>query len=65
MQPGQKVRVLTGPLANHVGKLIEADENGRVQILLEMMGSSVIVRALGRTLAPIIREAPRPFTARD
>ena len=54
MQPGQKVRLLTGPLADHVGRLIEADENGRVQILLEMMGSSVIVRALGRTLAPIV-----------
>ena len=53
MQPGQKVRVLTGPLANHIGKLIEADEQGRVQILLQMMGGSVVVRALARTLAPI------------
>ena len=54
MQPGQKVRLLTGPLANHVGTLIEADEQGRVQILLEIMGSRLVARASARALAPIL-----------
>jgi transcriptional antiterminator RfaH len=53
MQPPQKVRVLTGPLANSVGELIEADEQGRVRILLEIMGSPLVVRVNARTLAPI------------
>ena len=53
MQPPQKVRVLTGPLANHVGELIGADEQGRVRILLEIMGSPQVVRVDAHALAPI------------
>lgn len=53
IQPGGNVRILTGPFAEQVGKLIRTDPQGRVQILLEIMGAQVIVHSAGRQLAPI------------
>src|SRR5262245_51772822 len=40
---GQQVRILSGPLADFVGTLERLDEAGRVQVLLEMMGTVVPV----------------------
>jgi transcriptional antiterminator RfaH len=40
---GQQVRILSGPFADFVGTLERLDEAGRVQVLLEMMGTSVPV----------------------
>ena len=40
---GQPVRILSGPFADFVGTLERLDEAGRVQVLLEMMGTSVPV----------------------
>ena len=38
---GQHVRVVSGPLAETVGKLERLDGNGRVRVLLEIMGGQV------------------------
>lgn len=38
---GQSVRIKDGPLAQAVGKLIRLDANGRVRVLLEIMGGQV------------------------
>jgi transcriptional antiterminator RfaH len=53
IRPGQNVRILTGPFAERVGRLIEADDQDRVQVLLDAMGASVVVRATGEALAPV------------
>jgi transcription elongation factor/antiterminator RfaH len=38
---GQSVRILTGPFADFVGTLNQLDDNGRVRVLLDMMGSKI------------------------
>lgn len=53
MQPGQKVRILTGPFAERIGELRHADDKNRVQILLDVMGVQVTVRATTQALAPV------------
>ena len=49
---GDSVRILTGPFADRVGKLLHIDERKRVQILLEMMGTKIVVRSNGDALVP-------------
>ena len=49
---GQQVRILSGPLADFVGTLERLDEAGRVQVLLQMMGTVVPVRLQRSALAP-------------
>jgi len=49
---GQAVRILSGPFADMVGKLERMDAAGRVQVLLEMMGTAVPVTLQRATLAP-------------
>ena len=53
MQPGQKVRVLTGPFAGRIGELVRADDKNRVHILLDVMGAQLMVRANKQALAPV------------
>jgi len=43
LQPGQSVRVVTGPFAQLVGTLDRLDANGRVRVLLKTMGGRVPV----------------------
>jgi len=40
---GKTVRILSGPFADFVGTLARLDDSGRVQVLLQMMGTSVRV----------------------
>lgn len=40
--PGQPVRVISGPLAELIGKLASLDDKGRVRVLLEIMGGEVV-----------------------
>jgi transcription antitermination factor NusG len=40
---GQRVRILSGPVADFVGTLERLDEAGRVRVLLAMMGTAVPV----------------------
>jgi transcriptional antiterminator RfaH len=39
---GQSVRVIVGPLAETIGELVRLDANGRVRVLLEIMGGKVL-----------------------
>ena len=43
LQEGQAIRVTAGPFAQLVGKLEHLDDQGRVRVLLEMMGGTVPV----------------------
>src|SRR5215467_11198728 len=49
---GQQVRILFGPFADFVGTLERLDGAGRVQVLLEMMGTSVPVALHRSALLP-------------
>ena len=46
---GQSVRILSGPFTDFVGVLSRLDGNGRVRVLLNLMGSTVPV-ALTRSV---------------
>jgi transcriptional antiterminator RfaH len=52
LRKGQQVRILSGPFADFVGTLARLDENGRVRVLLEMMGTAVPVALHRSALAP-------------
>lgn len=41
LREGQAIRVLTGPFANVLGRLDRLDANGRVRVLLDIMGGEV------------------------
>jgi transcription elongation factor/antiterminator RfaH len=49
---GQRVRILSGPFADFAGTLARLDAAGRVQVLLEMMGTEVPVTLSRSALAP-------------
>jgi transcription elongation factor/antiterminator RfaH len=49
---GKHVRILTGPFADFVGTLERLDGAGRVQVLLELMGTAVPVSLHRSALAP-------------
>jgi transcription elongation factor/antiterminator RfaH len=49
---GQRVRILSGPFADFAGTLARLDDAGRVQVLLEMMGTEVPVTLSRSALAP-------------
>ena len=49
---GQQVRILSGPFADLVGNLKILNEAGRVQVLLQMMGSVIPVVLHRSALAP-------------
>jgi transcriptional antiterminator RfaH len=49
---GQQVRVLTGPFADFIGTLDRLNADGRVRLLLEMMGTAVPVTLHRSALAP-------------
>jgi transcriptional antiterminator RfaH len=38
---GQSVRVIAGPLADAIGRLVRLDGHGRVQVLLEILGGQI------------------------
>lgn len=41
LEVGQQVRILSGAFADTIGTLQRLDDNGRVQVLLELMGGEV------------------------
>jgi transcription antitermination factor NusG len=49
---GQHVRLLAGPFAEMIGRLHWLDDAGRVEVLLELLGSQVRVRARADVLVP-------------
>ena len=49
---GQRVRILSGPLADFTATIMRLDARRRVDVLLEIMGSAVSVSVDRSTLAP-------------
>lgn len=41
LREGQAVRIKDGPMAQAVGRLVRLDANGRVRVLLEIMGGQI------------------------
>jgi transcriptional antiterminator RfaH len=48
LEIGEKVRILSGPFADTLCRLVHLDEKGRVHVLLEIMGTEVTAQ-LGRS----------------
>jgi transcription antitermination factor NusG len=53
MAPGDRVRLVTGPFAGQLGTLQRLNSAGRVQVLLEMMGSQIPTKVQLRSLIPV------------
>lgn len=53
MKPGDKVKFLSGPFADMVGALEQMDANGRVLVLLDILGRASHVRAKAADLLPV------------
>lgn len=49
---GAQVRVVAGPLAQAFGELVKLDANGRVRVLLDIMGGKVLTVLERSSLAP-------------
>ena len=52
LKQGDAVKVIAGPFAEFVGQLQQLDENGRVRVLLEILGGRVSVALPRGLLAP-------------
>jgi len=52
LEIGQEVRILSGPFAETLCRLVHLDEKGRVRVLLEIMGGQVPVQLDRRQVAP-------------
>ena len=50
---GQKVRILAGPFAERIGLLQRLDGNGRVRLLLDIMGGRIAVTLPSAALVPV------------
>jgi transcription elongation factor/antiterminator RfaH len=53
LKEGQSVKVTAGPFADLVGRLERLDDNGRVRVLLEILGGTVRVALPQVLVAPI------------
>jgi len=51
---GQTVRLLNGPLADAIGSLERLDDNGRVSVLLNIMGGRIRATVSAADLAPAV-----------
>ena len=49
---GQKVRILSGPFADALCRLVHLDDRGRVRVLLEFMGTEVTAQLDRSCIAP-------------
>lgn len=52
LKEGQTVKVMAGPFADLVGQLERLDDNGRVRVLLEILGGTVRVALPQKLVAP-------------
>ncbi len=53
LHEGQAVRILSGPFANAIGTLVKLTSSERVQVLLDIMGSSIALSMTTKALAPV------------
>jgi transcription antitermination factor NusG len=52
LEIGQKVRILSGPFADALCRLVHLDDRGRVRVLLEFMGAEVTAQLDRSCVAP-------------
>ena len=52
LEIGQKVRILSGPFADALCRLVHLDDRGRVRVLLELMGTEVTAQLDRARAAP-------------
>ena len=52
LKEGQTVKVIAGPFADLIGQLERLDDNGRVRVLLEILGGTVRVALPQKLVAP-------------
>ena len=52
LEIGQKVRILSGPFADALCRLVDLDDKGRVRVLLELMGTEVPAQVDRACIAP-------------
>lgn len=52
LRVGDRVQVSAGPLANHIGEFRRLDDQGRVDLLLDIMGRQTPVRILREFVIP-------------
>jgi transcription antitermination factor NusG len=52
LEIGQKVRILSGPFADALCRLVHLDDRGRVRVLLELMGTEVTAELDRSYVAP-------------
>ena len=50
LEPGGRVRILTGPFADQLGTLRSLDDHGRARVLLEIMGAARTLTLESRAL---------------
>lgn len=55
LEVGDRVRFLAGAFADQIGRLVEMDSDGRVRVLMDVLGAERAIEADRKTLAP----APR------
>jgi transcription antitermination factor NusG len=52
LEVGQTVRILSGPFASRLCRLVHLDDRGRIRVLLEFMGSDIAARLDRSAVAP-------------
>jgi transcriptional antiterminator RfaH len=57
---GQGVRLLDGPFAGQIGRLVDLDEAGRAKVLLHILGAQREISVAPSVLAPAEDQARRP-----
>ena len=53
LQPGEPVRLMAGPFAEQLATLDELDDNGRVRVLLDILGRRVAISTVADNLRPV------------
>lgn len=56
-EPGQQVKLRTGPFANHLAHVVSMDAQQRVRVLLDIMSRPVMVRTDAGQLEPVLLSA--------
>ncbi|MBT9288475.1 transcriptional activator RfaH [Hyphomicrobiaceae bacterium 22] len=49
-QPGDRVRLIAGPMAGSVGELLSLDAKGRVEVLLDLLNGNTVRARVARTV---------------
>lgn len=55
-EPGQRVRVVAGPLADRVARIVAAPPTGRIHVLMEMFGGTVAAQVDAGQIRPVTED---------